>query len=98
MKLLFKSVFPVPNEKTVRSEEGSYLVVDGYAIVGQVVNDKNVYEYLPKRKEFKSSKTMPSWYAEAWSLPKEERAKLRSKTFPGIAKVMADQWGKLIKS
>lgn len=24
---------------------------------------------------------------------KEERAKLRSKTFPGIAKAMADQWG-----
>ena len=23
----------------------------------------------------------------------EERAKLRSKTFPGIAKAMAEQWG-----
>ena len=40
-----------------------------------------------------SGKTMPSWYAEAWHLPKEERAKLRSKTFPGIAKAMAEQWG-----
>ncbi len=47
----------------------------------------------PKRTEFKSGKTMPSWYAEAWRLPKEERAKLRSKTFPGIAKAMAEQWG-----
>lgn len=37
------------------------------------------------------------WYHEAFSLPKEERAKLRSKTFPGIAKAMAEQWGKLIK-
>lgn len=46
----------------------------------------------PKRTEFKSGKTMPAWYAEAWKLPKEERAKLRSKTFPGIAKAMADQW------
>lgn len=27
------------------------------------------------------------------SMPKEERAKLRSKTFPGIAKAMAEQWG-----
>ncbi|OED34299.1 hypothetical protein AB832_07795 [Flavobacteriaceae bacterium (ex Bugula neritina AB1)] len=48
----------------------------------------------PKRKQFKSGKTMPSWYADAWKLPKEERAKLRSKTFPGIAKAIAEQWTK----
>ena len=48
---------------------------------------------IPPRKKFNSGKTMPSWYAEAWHLPKEERAKLRSKTFPGIAKAMAEQWG-----
>lgn len=46
----------------------------------------------PKRTEFKSGKTMPSWYADTWKLPKEERAKLRSKTFEGIAKAMAMQW------
>ncbi|KKM13959.1 hypothetical protein LCGC14_1710910, partial [marine sediment metagenome] len=29
-----------------------------------------------------------------WKMaPSENRAKLRSKTFPGIAKAMADQWG-----
>ena len=28
----------------------------------------------------------------SWHLPKDERAKLRSKTFPGIAKAMAEQW------
>ena len=33
------------------------------------------------------------WYTEAWHLPPEERAKLRSKTFPGIARAMAEQWG-----
>lgn len=33
------------------------------------------------------------WYTEAFSLPPEERAKLRSKTFPGIANAMAEQWG-----
>ena len=49
----------------------------------------------PERKKFESGKTMPAWYAEAWHLPKEERAKLRSKTFPGIAKAMAEQWGGL---
>ena len=48
---------------------------------------------IPPRKRFDSGKSMPSWYAEAWNLPREERAKLRSKTFPGIAKAMAEQWG-----
>ena len=52
----------------------------------------NIVE-IPPRKRFDSGKSMPSWYAEAWHLPKEERAKLRSKTFPGIAKAMAEQWG-----
>ena len=37
--------------------------------------------------------TMPKWYADAWKLNPEERAKLRSKTFPGVAKAMAEQWG-----
>ena len=48
----------------------------------------------PERVHFDSGRTMPTWYAEAWNLPKEERAKLRSKTFPGIAKAMAEQWTK----
>ena len=52
----------------------------------------NIVE-IPPRKKFDSGKTMPSWYAELWNLPKEERAKLRSKTFPGIARAMAEQWG-----
>lgn len=51
----------------------------------------NIVE-IPPRKQFDSGKSMPSWYAEAWHLPKDERAKLRSKTFPGIAKAMATQW------
>ena len=50
----------------------------------------------PARTEFKSGKTMPAWYADAWKLPKAERAKLRSKTFIGIAKAMAEQWGVLV--
>ena len=47
----------------------------------------------PPRKKFNSGKSMPAWYAEAWRLPKNERAKLRSKTPIGIAKAMAEQWG-----
>ena len=35
----------------------------------------------------------PLWHINSLNLPAEERAKIRSKTFPGIAKAMADQWG-----
>jgi site-specific DNA-cytosine methylase len=38
---------------------------------------------------------MSKWYRDTFDLPKKERAKARSKTFPGIAKAMAEQWGLL---
>ena len=40
-------------------------------------------------------KRQPKWFADAWKLPPTERALVRSKTFPGIAKAMAEQWGAL---
>lgn len=46
--------------------------------------------------KFNSGCVMPKWYADAWKLPKEERAKVRSATFPGIAKAMAIQWSKVL--
>ena len=46
----------------------------------------------PPKVRFDSGKRMSRWYAESWNLPKEERAKIRSKTFPGVAKAMAEQW------
>lgn len=39
-------------------------------------------------------KRQPKWFADAWHLKPEERAKVRSKTFPGVARAMAEQWGK----
>lgn len=50
----------------------------------------------PERTKFASGKSMPSWYAEAFKLPKEERSRLRSKTFPGIAKAIASQWSEYV--
>ena len=47
----------------------------------------------PERIRFDSGKTMPKWYADLWHLPKDERSRLRSQTFLGIAKAMAEQWG-----
>ena len=44
--------------------------------------------------EFDSGKKMPKWYSEAFKLSPSERSKARSKTFPGIARAMATQWGK----
>lgn len=40
-------------------------------------------------------KKQPKWYFDALHLPPEERARVRSKTFPGIAKAMAEQWGNM---
>jgi len=42
----------------------------------------------------KGGKKMPKWYNLP---PSEDRQKIRSKTFPGIANAMADQWGKLLQ-
>ena len=47
---------------------------------------------IPDRIQFKSGKTMAKWFVETSNLPKEQRALVRSKTFPGIAKAMAEQW------
>ncbi|WP_349680086.1 hypothetical protein [Fibrobacter sp. UBA4297] len=42
---------------------------------------------------FKSGKSQPKWYSEALKAKTpEERRTLRSKTFPGIARAMAEQW------
>jgi hypothetical protein len=50
-----------------------------------------------ERVKFKSGKSHPKWYSDALSKAKntEERRRLRSKTFPGFATAMAEQWGSL---
>ena len=51
----------------------------------------NVVE--PEWHYFKSGKRWPKWYYETGNLKGEERRRARDKTFPGIAKAMAEQWG-----
>lgn len=41
----------------------------------------------------KSGKVMPKWFADTPSTKSEANRTIRSKTFPGIAKAMANQWG-----
>ena len=55
----------------------------------------NVVEPEPRAQVGSNGKTLPAWYAGAWDLTPHERSMLRSKTFPGIAKAMATQWGKV---
>ena len=47
----------------------------------------------PRVIRYKNGKGTDSpWHMDTMSLPPNERAKARSKTFPGIAKAMAEQW------
>ena len=41
----------------------------------------------------KSGANEPRWHMETMHLPKAERSRVRSQTFPGIANAMAEQWG-----
>lgn len=44
--------------------------------------------------QYKNGKgTDNPWHMDTINLPPSERSKARSKTFPGIAKAMAEQWG-----
>lgn len=56
--------------------------------------DKGEYVIL------KSGKKLPKWYSDALAKSKtpEERRTIRSKTFPGFAKAMAKQWGKVLEN
>lgn len=48
---------------------------------------------MPNIITYKNGKGTDSpWHINTMGLKKEERAKIRSKTFPGIAKAMAEQW------
>jgi len=46
----------------------------------------------PKLYTYKDGRTDPNWHMSTIGLPANERSKARSKTFPGIAKAMAEQW------
>ena len=51
-------------------------------------------KYSPRVIKYKNGKGTDSpWHMATMSLPPDERARARSKTFPGIARAMAEQWG-----
>ena len=59
-----------------------------YSEEDDLFNKSNYIE--PEYTKTKSGKNMATWYYYA---EKSGRQKLRSKTFPKIAKAMAEQWG-----
>lgn len=50
--------------------------------------------------EFGSGKKLPKWYSDGLTKTKtaEERRTWRSKTFPGFAKAIAEQWSEVLKN
>lgn len=48
----------------------------------------------PEVIRYKNGKTDDPWHYNTLSLPPKERARERSKTFQGVAKAMAEQWGR----
>ena len=55
-----------------------------------MVDCGEIFEYKGKNGQIKK---YPKWMYDALGKSKEERQRIRSKTFEGIAKAMADQWG-----
>ena len=50
----------------------------------------------PEYYVYKDGTKDPMWHYQSFRYNKEERAKMRSRTFQGIADAMAEQWGKQI--
>lgn len=48
--------------------------------------------------KYGSGRSMPKWYADAFKLSPQERSKVRSRISLGIAKAMAEQWGKVLEN
>lgn len=63
-----------------------------------VVGQGELYQCVRKSGRNKGKiYTASKWYQDLASLPKKERSIARSKTFPGIANAMAEQWGNYLK-
>lgn len=51
-------------------------------------------KFCPRVIDYKNGNGTDSpWHVNTLRMPAEERAKARSKTFPGVARAMAEQWG-----
>lgn len=70
------------------------LWIKGLPPLVQEVTEEPEMEYLEWiDKKTGKPKRQAKWYCDALKLSPEERAKVRSKTFPGVARKMAETWG-----
>lgn len=62
-------------------------------LVPEITEQPNLewFEFVSKKTG--KNKRQAKWFADTFRLPAEERAIIRSRTFPGIAKAMAKAWG-----
>lgn len=72
-----------------QTEKSTCLWLKGVKPLVPLVNEKPVIKYHVSV----SGKRQTEWYYQTRCLPHKDRAKAASKTFPGIAKAMAEQWG-----
>ena len=65
------------------------------ALVPEVTEEPELEYFEWVNKKTGVVKRQPKWYYEAFATAKtsKERSCLRSKTFPGVARAMAEQWG-----
>jgi hypothetical protein len=52
----------------------------------------------PEMYVYKDGREDPIWHVESMKLPPDERSRVRSKTFQGMANAMADQWGNYLRA
>ena len=100
-ELAVKYGFPIKPTQKIHSwmfgdnfSKTTCLWIKGLPALTPLITEQPELEWF----EWNDSKTgkkkrQAKWYADAWKLPPEERARVISKTFPGIAKAMAEQWG-----
>ncbi len=58
--------------------------------------EKKTHVKKGKMVTFASGKIMPKWFAETPSTNSEKNRRIRSKTFPGIAKALAEQYTNMV--
>lgn len=77
-------------------EKTTCLWLKGLPLLIPQVKEKPKMEFIEwQDKKTGRTKRQAKWYYEAMKLPPNERAMVRSKTFIGVARAMAEQWGSI---
>lgn len=75
------------------AEKQTCLWLKGIPLLKQEVEERPLIEYHEWTAKDGRRKRQELWYYKTRCLPQKERGKAASKTFPGIARAMAEQWG-----